>query len=310
MIRKLLLSITTSIVAFQAMSCDVCGCSLSGLYFGFIPVQNTHFVGVKYSAAHFDAFIDNDDYYFEDEYSEDTYQRFDIMGRFSLGKRLQLRFMVPYLYNIMDGSHQNVRSYGIGDPVMLAYYSVLNSDANTMSDVNHSLNLGAGVKLPVGEYNKTDQEEIINRNFQLGSGSIDYLLTTNYTVRHQKMGMNAEVSYKLNTPNKHEYRFGNQLNASVNVFRYFELDMLSIVPFLGGYFETAAYHYFNDIKEANTGGYSWLGTLGVQIFTGDLTFNAQYQIPVKQQFNTDEFATIEVGNRLNLAMYFSFSSGK
>ena len=310
MIKKTFLLITLSMIGVRIMACDVCGCSLSGLYFGFIPVQNTHFVGLKYNMASFDAFIDNDDYYFEDEYSEDTYQRVELVGRFSLGKRVQLRYMVPYLYNVMDGSHQHVRSHGLGDPMALVYYSLLNPQNTGVETIMHSLNIGGGLKFPLGDYEKTDQEEIINRNFQLGSGSLDYLVSANYTLRYQKMGINTEGSYKINSANKHEYRFGNQANISANLFYYVEGDIYSVVPFVGAYYEKANYHTNNEIREGNTGGDSWLGTLGIQFFTGALTFNAQYQIPVKQQFNTDNFATIEGGNRLSLAMYFSFSSGK
>ena len=310
MIKKTFLLITLSIIGVRIMACDVCGCSLSGLYFGFIPVQNMHFVGIKYNMASFDAFIDNDDYYFEDEYSEDTYQRFELVGRLSLGKRVQLRYMVPYLYNVMDGSHQHVRSHGMGDPMALVYYSLLNPQNTGVETVMHSLNIGGGLKFPFGDYEKTDQEEIINRNFQLGSGSLDYLVSANYTLRYQKIGVNTEGSYKINSTNKHEYRFGNQSNISANLFYYVESDMYAVVPFVGAYYEKANYHKNNEIREGNTGGDSWLGTLGIQFFTGALTFNAQYQIPVNQQFNTDEFATIEGGNRLSLAMYFSFSSGK
>ncbi|MBV6641958.1 MAG: hypothetical protein KI791_14645 [Cyclobacteriaceae bacterium] len=310
MTKKLLLLTLLSMIGIRVIACDVCGCSLSGLYFGFVPVQNTHFVGVKYNMASFDAFIDNDDYYFEDEYSEDTYQRFELVGRFSLGSRIQIRYMVPYLNNVMDGSHQHVRSHGVGDPVALVYYNLLNPTNTGDETIMQSLSIGGGLKFPLGDYDKTDQEEIINRNFQLGSGSLDYLVSTNYTLRYQKMGVNAEGSYKINSANKHGYRFGNQANISANLFYYVEGDKYSLVPFVGAYYEKAGYHSNNEIREGNTGGSSWLGTIGIQFFTGAFTFNAQYQMPVKQQFNTDEFATIEGGDRLSLAVYLSFSSGK
>ena len=308
--KKLIILFLALIATFSSTACDVCGCNLSGLYFGFLPVRNTHFIGVKYSRATFHAYIDNDDYYFEDEFSDDTYQRFDLLGRFSLGKRFQVRYILPYMVNHMKGSHQNVYSSGVGDPMVMVYYSPFNTGNDLSQSIMHSLNLGVGLKLPLGEFDKEDNGELVNRNFQLGSGSLDYLLSGNYTIRYQKTGINVESSFKINSENNLEYRFGNQYNISGNTFYYFEMKKASVIPFVGIYYEQAGYHENKGIREANTGGHSLLGTLGAQVFAGKFTFNFQYQIPLKQTFNTDSFAEIEGGDRLSAGVYYSFSFGK
>lgn len=305
MIKKIILVALFAFISIpKSWACDVCGCSLSGLYFGYVSMQNRHFIGLKYSSASFKAFIDNDDYYYEDEYSHDTYQRFDLTGRFRFSRRFEVRYVLPFISNDMEGSHQNVRSSGIGDPMIVAYYSVFNTSEN-MEGIVHSLSLGAGLKLPVGEFKKTDEGEIINRNFQLGSGSLDYILSANYMVRFGKYGANLESSYKLNSVNSLDYRFGNQANLAVNVYRYLETSTVSVLPFAGAFYENGNYHYNQGIREANTGGNSLLATLGTQVFFKGLTLNAQYQIPVQQKFHTDDFASIEGGNRLSVGVYYS-----
>lgn len=305
MIKRILIVLLLTGASFRAMACDVCGCSLSGLYFGYMSLQDRNLIGLQYNRATFSAYIDNDDYYFEDEYSNDTYQRVDLTGKFSITNKLQIRYIVPYMFNSMNGSHQNVDASGIGDPIVMAYYNVLNT-SDKLEGVWHSLDVGGGFELPVGDYDMEDQGELINRNFQLGSGSLDYILSANYIIRRDKWGINTEGSYKLNTTNSHEYRFGNQWNVSASVFRYFETQSVSFLPFAGVYYEFGDYHQLNGIREANTGGESLLGTLGGQLYLSRLTFNTQYQFIIDQSFNTDEFATIEGGNRFTFGVFYSF----
>ncbi|MBO6496647.1 MAG: hypothetical protein JJ978_13830 [Roseivirga sp.] len=303
--RRIILVVLIAILSIpKTWACDVCGCSLSGLYFGYVSMQNRHFIGLKYSSASFKAYIDNDDYYFQDEYSNDTYQRFDLTGKYRFSPRFDVRYVVPYIINNMEGSHQNVRSSGLGDPMIVGYYSVFNTGEN-MEGIVHSLNVGAGLKLPVGEFEKTDDGEIINRNFQLGSGSLDYILSANYMVRFDKYGANVESSYKINSANSMDYEFGNQANVALNVYRYLETASFSVLPFVGGFYEQGDYHYNEGIREANTGGKTFMATLGAQAFVSRLTLNAQYQTPIKQTFNTDDFASIEGGDRFSIGLYYS-----
>ncbi|PWL31723.1 hypothetical protein [uncultured Roseivirga sp.] len=303
--RRIILVALIAVLSIpKTWACDVCGCSLSGLYFGYVSMQNRHFIGLKYSSASFKAYIDNDDYYFQDEYSNDTYQRFDLTGKYRFSPRFEVRYVVPYIINNMEGSHQNVRSSGLGDPMIVGYYSIFNTGEN-IEGIVHSLNVGAGLKLPVGEFEKTDDGEIINRNFQLGSGSLDYILSANYMVRFGKYGANVESSYKINSANSMNYEFGNQANVALNVYRYLETASFSVLPFVGAFYEQGDYHYNEGIREANTGGKAIMATLGAQIFVNRLTLNAQYQTPIKQTFNTDDFASIEGGDRFSIGLYYS-----
>lgn len=294
----------------QVNACDICGCNMSGLYFGFLPMYKTHFVGIRYSQASFSAYIDNDDFYFEDEYSKDTYRRMELIGRFSLSKKLQVRYILPFAINSMDGSHQTVNSNGFGDPIVMAYFNPFNTGNDFTRAIMHTLVIGGGVKLPLGQFDKQDQGELINPNFQLGSGSLDYLLGLNYTIRHNALGLNIESSYKLNTSNGENYRFGNQTNTSANLFYYIETPKLSVLPFTGVYYEQAAQHRSQEIIEANTGGAAWLGTIGVQLFRNKLMVNMQYQTTLSQSFNTDHHASITGKDRFSVSIIQNFTFGK
>lgn len=310
MIKKIASIILLFITSHASLACDICGCNMSGLYFGFLPMYNNHFIGLKYSQASFSAFIDNDGFYFDDEFSTDTYRKMELIGRFSLSNKVQLRYVIPYMMNNMKGSNQNVAANGLADPILMAYFNLFNTGNDFSRTIMHSMLIGGGVKLPVGENDRQDNNELINRNFQLGSGSLDYLLGLNYTARHNNMGLNIETSYKINTASSQHYRFGNQTNASANLFYYIETPVCSILPFSGIYFEQAAKHKNEEIIEANTGGKATLGTLGVQFFRNKLTVNMQYQKPLKQHFNTDSNANIKGSDRFSVSFLYSFSTGK
>lgn len=294
---------------YRALSCDVCGCRLGGLSYGILPQHYQHLFGVKYSHAAFNAHMDHDSEYSGEEYSNDTYQRIDLMGRISFADRWQVNVQLPYLINQMDGNVQQVSSSGIGDPVVMVYYTPFNTGTEDNRWKN-SLLVGGGVKLPLGDHDKLDDGTIINRNFQMGSGSLDYLLSANYTLSFNNWGMNYEASYKMNTSNSDGYRFGNQFNASAYLFRYLEVGPIGILPFAGAFYENSVQHTDDGIIQVNTGGAATYGTLGSQIYWKQWNLNVEYQIPMHQSYNSDNVATIEAGNRISLTLIYSLSGKK
>ncbi len=291
----------------RSMACDVCGCKLGGLYFGILPQYNTHFIGVRYGHASFKASMLHNSEYLDDEFSHDTYQRIDVMGRYSLSKKFQINFLLPYMHNRMDGSHQKVTSTGIGDPMVLVYYNPFNTGEVLLKNWKHALLIGGGLKLPLGDDKKVDNGKIINRNFQLGSGSLDFLLSANYTLRYNNWGINLESAYKINTANELNYRFGNQMNTSGYLFYYWQTDQVSFLPYTGLYFETAGKHLDGKVRQNNTGGSALFGTMGLQIFRNNFTLNFQYQHPATQNYNSDHIATIEAEERFTVGFLFNFS---
>lgn len=291
-------------IKITSSACDVCGCRLGGLSYGILPQHFQHLVGVKYSYARFHAKMNHDSEYLGDEYSDDTYQRIDVVGRISLLPRLQLNVQLPYLINAMDGSHQKVSSSGIGDPVAMLYFSAFNTGTNE-SNWKNSLLVGAGVKLPFGEYRKEDDGLIINRNFQMGSGSVDYLVSANYTVSLNDWGLNTEASYKMNGTNDQDYRFGNQFNASGYFFRYLETSTIGFLPYAGAYYEFSEHHFEGKVEQVNTGGTALFATVGTQVYWNQLSLNLEYQAPIHQSYNSDEVATIETRGRFAVGLIWS-----
>lgn len=294
------LMVNTSVIA-----CDICGCKLGGFQNGILPQYNSHNIGVRYNYADFKARIEYNSPYDENEYSNDTYHRMDFMGRYVINKKLQVNIIVPYMYNVMRGNTQNIDVSGIGDPVALFYYNPFNTGDKLGKGFKHSLLIGGGMKFPLGDFESVDNGEIANRNFQLGSGSLDYLLSANYTIRYRSYGLNLESSYKMNTRNKSGYIFGNQMNVSSYVFYHFNTSLVSLLPYTGLYYEQSDQHKEGKIIQTNTGGEAYFFTTGAQILRSNWTLSIQFQTPFKQVYNTDQISIISAGNRWTTGLIYN-----
>jgi|JI9StandDraft_1071089.scaffolds.fasta_scaffold04781_8 hypothetical protein len=289
----------------QSKACDVCGCSLGGSYYGILPQFQKNFIGLRWSQAQFYAHM-NHGAVLGEEHSHDTYSKVELWGRYYINDRVQLFAFMPYGYNDMDGTEQKIKTQGIGDVSVLANYLILNTGEDKKKKLKHTLMAGAGVKLPTGKYDLEDNGLIVNRNFQLGTGSVDFILSGVYTVRYQKVGLNSEVGYKINTRNSDEYLFGNQFHASTRFFYWQNIKSLSLLPNIGLYYEQGTQHKDGEIIQANTGGKAILLSAGMEMYYRKFSAGFTFQDPIKQNYNSDEIAEITSRDRMTVSLTYSF----
>jgi hypothetical protein len=293
----LLLFLLLSRLVQTVEACDACGCALGGFNFGIIPQNEAHFIGMKYSTAHFYADMMHGGNL---EYSHDLYQRIDVMGRIALKDRLQLNVVLPYMYNTMNGSHEKEQLKGLGDPMLMLNLKVIDQSGNPMEKWLHNLWLGGGIKAPLAPFEYSKAGDLINPNFQLGSGSFDYLAMVNYTSMRNRFGLNVEAVYKINTLNSQQYRFGNQYNAQANGFYTTKLGNLRVLPLVGVYHEYGGQHTHEGFFQANSGGQSTMAQVGIQGQFGSWMVHSNFQKPIQQAFNSDSHVTIEARNRFSV----------
>lgn len=294
------------LAAHVTMACDVCGCSLGGSYFGILPQFNKNFVGLRWSQARFHAYMNHQSDYLKPETSNDTYQKLELWGRYYVNKRIQLFAFIPYSFNSMKGTEQVVSSQGLGDITLIGNYLLLNTGEDKTKKFKHTWMAGAGVKLPTGDSNLEDKGVLVNPNFQLGTGSLDFLLSTVYTLRYQKAGLSVESGYKINTRNRNDYVFGNQFHASSQIFYWQNAGLFAFLPNAGVYFEQAAKHRDGTILQANTGGSSVQLTAGLETYVKGFTVGFTYKHPVNQHYNSDNIADITAKDSWSLSLTYNF----
>ena len=127
----------------------------------------------------------------------------------------------------------------------------------------------------------------------------------NYTISYKTHALNIEGSMKLNTENDLGYQFGNQISNTINYYWSLPYGSWVFIPFTGLNYEHADKHTDNEIIQANTGGHTLLGNLGLQVFLKQFVFTSQYQVPLAQQYNTDEISTIEANNRFSIGLNYN-----
>jgi hypothetical protein len=284
---KKVLFIALIISSLSASACDLCGCSNGSSFVGLLPRSGSQFVGMRYRLRSFDSHLNS-----VLLKTKEQYQTLEVWGRFYPIKNLQVLAFLPYNDNqqTMLYSGTKTRKNGIGDALILAHYNVLNTflDSTNTSSFYHNLMIGGGIKLPTGkfEYGYSDAE--VNPNFQLGTGSTDFLVSAIHTVRYKKLGLNTEVGGRISTKSNSHYKFGNRLSASLTAFYTKSWGLFSIMPNIG----TTIDYGFKDHKEgklnAQTGGYSLLGSLGVQAYYRKISTGFTFQEPIAQNLGGGE----------------------
>ena len=272
-----------------AWSCDICGCANGGAYFGIMPQIGRPFAGVRYRFSSYDSHLNS-----KLLRTKETFIATELWARFYPVKRVQVMAFVPYYMNqqqeIMTGVLRKAK--GIGDITALANYNVFNTfwDTARVHRVNHTWLVGVGVKAPTGRfrYDQTEVSEVNNPNFQLGTGSVDVLLSTLYSMRIGQWGWNTDLTYKVNSTNAQAYRFGNRVTANSLVSYTKEFSRVTLMPNAGMYTEVSAQDVRDGVRNHQTGGYVTMANTGLEVYLKRLSVGFTYQIPVVQNLADHE----------------------
>ena len=278
-------------IPFKSRACSVCGCGVGNYHYGILPQFAKNFVGLRYRYSSYTSTLDGSHAH---QYSYETFRTAELWGRFYPAKRVQAFVFVPFNFNekIEGPTKKNLK--GLGDIILSANYNVINTYDSTDRFFKHNLLVGAGLKLPTGEYRQIENGLTVNQNFQLGTGSVDVLLNAIHTIRHGNMGLNAELSYNLNMTNKDEYRFGNSARAGLTMFYIIRSGGLTVMPHVG-----VSGEYFKDNKQfdqpfSDTGGWASLCNFGSEIYYRSIAVGVSWSHPGKQQLFS---GLVEAGDR-------------
>lgn len=283
---------TKSIVLFLVIlgyvlpsyACDICGCGNGGSFFGILPQSHLRFAGIRYRVKNYESHLNST--FFR---ARENFQTAELWARFYPFKRTQLMVFVPYNWNTQTLYRTETPQIisGLGDVSALFHYNIVNTfwDSTTHT-IDQTLLIGGGVKAPTGRFKYVDDgTEVANANFQLGTGSLDFVANAIYNVRYQKWGTNMDISYKINTTNPNQYRFANRLSGSVSVFRTLSLSSLTVMPNVGAYMEHFGYDTKNGAKNTFTGGTLSTANVGMELYYKRISTGFTYQTPLYQHLS-------------------------
>ncbi|HTJ49160.1 MAG TPA: hypothetical protein VL443_06865 [Cyclobacteriaceae bacterium] len=268
----------------SASACAICGCGVGNYYFGIMPQFHKNFVGLRYRNYSYTSHIGAG--YKPFEATHETFSSAELWARFYPTKRIQLVTILSYSFNTQVDQGVTKDIQGVGDIPIFVNYNILNTNNQPLSEarvLNHNLLVGGGIKLPTGKYKYTeDPTQVANANFQLGTGSVDFMTNLLYTLRFKRFGLSVDATYKMNTANSNKYQFGNRASGTASVFYVQQIKKFGVMPNAGIYAEDSGKNKQYDIKIDNTGGAATFASAGVETYYKNLSIGFNYQSPMVQ----------------------------
>lgn len=282
---------------FYLEECDACGCSASGGSMGFSSMLNSNFIGIRYFNQQYKT---TDGLYSNSPWYRESYNTTQLWARIPVSKNVQVSALVPYHHNSRQTGIGDQSISGLGDVTVLAMYRLFQTHRDSTFLV-HTLQMGGGVKLPTGKYN-TNNNGSINPSFQLGTGSWDYLLATEYVVRRKQFGLNAMLNYVIKTENRKWYRFGNQFNYAGTFFWLYQKESYSFAPQLGlaGEIYASNHQYTKLVRD--TSGDVVFGKIGFELGRNSWSFGANAMLPISQNLTGGK---VEAQSRWSVNLNYS-----
>jgi len=277
--------------------CDACGCSASGGSMGFASMLNTNFVGIRYFNQ---SYKSTDGLYSNSAWYNESYNTMQVWARIPVVKKVQISALIPYHFHNRESAIGKQNVSGIGDITILGMYQLYQTHKDSTVLV-HSLQAGAGIKIPTGKFDEANNGSF-NPSYQVGTGSLDFLLATEYVVKRKQFGLNTMLNYVIKTENDKNYRFGNQFNYSGTFFYLYEKEKYSIAPQLGFAGEVYEHNYQLGQKVRNTAGDIFFGKLGFEIGKDKFSIGANLMLPITQNLNG---GNLEANYRCSLNLNYS-----
>ena len=277
--------------------CDACGCSASGGSMGFASLLNSNFVGIRYFNQQYKS---RDGLYTNSPWYKENFNTVQAWARIPILENVQISALVPFHFNSRETETGKQSISGIGDITVLGMYRLYQTHRDSTFLV-HTWQAGVGVKVPTGTYDANNNGSV-NPSFQLGTGSLDYLFATEYTVRRNKFGLNTMLNYVLKTENQKSYRFGNQVNYAGTFFYLYEKGSLSIAPQLGFAGEVYEDNYQHNQKVRNTSGDVLFSKFGFEIGKDKFSLGVNVMLPIHQNLTG---GNMEANYRWSLNLNYS-----
>lgn len=272
------------VISIQSFACDICGCGLGNYYIGMVPQFGRRFVGLRYQYQPFHTHLSND----PSQFSNDYFQTVELWGGMNIGKKWQVLAFVPYSFNVQNSDDGKSQKSGLGDVAAILNYSLLEHSSLTKKGkaIYQQLWIGGGIKLPTGktEIDPGASDLVAIANSQLGSGSTDFMLNAAYSLHIDKWGFTSNVTYKINTASKENYKFGNRLSSNSFLFYTIQSRKLSLSPNIGFQYEHSNANSLGSAKVDQTGGFSSFATVGVEAGISKINIGFNVQNPLSQDY--------------------------
>lgn len=266
----------------EDFDCDACGCSASGGSMGFGSMLNNNFVGLRYLKQ---SYTSRDGIFANSPWIAEDFNTIQAWARIPVTDKIQISALVPYHFNkrALTAGTENIE--GLGDITVMALYTVFETQKDS-TFFTHKVNLGGGVKLPTGKFTEANNLGSVNQSFQLGTGSWDFPVVSEYVVKHKNLGLNTTLNYIFKTENSKNYQYGDQFNYAGTFFYLFDLKSIQIVPQAGLAGEVYQTNKQYNLDLPNTAGDILFSKFGVEAGKDKFSVGLNVMLPINQNLSS------------------------
>lgn len=266
----------------EDFDCDACGCSASGGSMGFGSMLNNNFVGLRYMKQ---SYTSRDGIFANSPWIDENFNTIQAWARVPVTEKIQISALVPYHFNERQLTAGTENIEGLGDITVMALYTVFETKKDS-TFFTHKINLGGGVKLPTGKFKEANNLGSVNQSFQLGTGSWDFPIVSEYVVKHKNLGLNTTLNYIFKTENSKNYQYGDQFNYAGTFFYLFDLKSVQIVPQAGLAGEVYQTNQQHGLDLPNTAGDILFSKFGIEAGKDKFSVGINAMLPIKQNLSS------------------------
>ncbi|MBK9254069.1 MAG: hypothetical protein IPM42_01135 [Saprospiraceae bacterium] len=265
------------LIPMDVISCDVCGCSVTGQQFGVLPQFQKDFVGLRYGHRAFKSVHPPLFSHEKEKVSYEYFNSMEIWGRLVAHERFQIFGFIPFQHISKIEASQKLTQKGLGDISLIAMYAIINQNT-TSGGVMHHLQSGGGLKLPTGGNDYLTPESEWIPGIQKGTGTLDFMFNINYLLRYKSYGTSIEASLRVNGTNSdQDFRYGNRMLGSWKLFYVKDIGSYTFMPSFGIQMELAEIdRHLGDNLELS-GGNSLFGTVAIDFFSSGFAMGLSCQ---------------------------------
>ena len=303
---------------------DVIACDICGNYMGITPYDNKSSISFLHRYRVFNGYRDyqSQSHFFPasayrvmhnsepvdstitKNYSSkdfESYKIFELRFKYFVLKRLELNVFVPLLCNKSKSDDEYSSHTGLGDVSFNAGYHVITPKDKAL---RHKLIIGAGIKLPTGNYYAHDKHsDRLPFEMQPGTGSIDGFVYMNYVLMTKKIGASVSINYKANGQNNYKEKLSNSHNDFVSLFYRLPISNMLFYPSIQANYENTKGLYIKNEFQKNTEVNSLLLGPGLDIYYKSFSVNLAWQFTCYEQVNT---GSLKSAGRLSFGLNYSF----
>ncbi|MBP9069478.1 MAG: hypothetical protein KBG47_08220 [Bacteroidia bacterium] len=321
--RKFLLILLPFLSINTALACDICGC-----FMGVVPYDNQSSIAFMHRYRVFNGYRNYQSHsrYFPagaykathggghdtlltKNYSSADYESFkvfELRTKYFIHPRIELNVFASVVNNKSKADSVKLSYTGLGDPHFFVGYHIIRPKPE--ADLRMRWIVGAGVKLPSGNYYAKDENDMrLPFLMQPGTGSVDYFFYTTYMIAYKMVGLSTTTNYKLNGKNFYKEQIGNSFTNFASLFFRYKKKNWMFMASINSYYERTSGLYIHNVLQTGTEMNELMCGLGMDVYYKNIGLSIGAQRTVHQHNQSGELRSV---GRFLVSLSYNFNQRK